>query len=279
MFSKGHLIWIGISFFLIAAGGLFCARKRPPLRSVFTVCFVLGLVSEVIKFFSASTIIPMVDPVIAEKGGETLLQWVPTGEYTPYLAMEHLPMELCSLFLLFLFLCLTIKEGPWKRGLYAVMFASGTLGGTMGVIMSSIAGDFETTGAFLTSVRAWQFFLFHSMIIVCSLYIAASGESGLSFSDWKKALAGLVMLDIPTFYLNSIFTSVIYEHDRVVGAVHRINFFSSYVNPLGLALTEKWQWILYLIIRCAMASGLIILLFLLLLRKKKEDQRDEHRPS
>ena len=270
MFSQGHLIWIGISMVLIVGGLLLCIRKRPPLRSVLWVCFVIGLVSEVIKFFAASMIVPMVDPIIVENKGEMAIRWVSTGEYTPYLAMEHLPLELCSLFLLFLFLSLTLKDGPWKHGLYAVMFASGTIGGLMAVLLSSIAGDYETTGAFLSSIRAWQFFLFHSLIIICSLYIGASEESGLIFSDWKKAITGLVLLDIPTFYLNSVFTSAVYEHDQLVGVTHRINFFSSYVNPLGLVLTEKWQWILYLIIRLAMATGLVILMFLLLLRKNKE---------
>lgn len=50
---------------------------------------------------------------------------------------------------------------------------------------------------------------------------------------------------------------------------HRINFFSSYVNPLGLVLTEKWQWIVYLVVRLALAITLILLLYLLLLHKGK----------
>ena len=269
MFSQGHLIWIGISAGLIAGGLLFCLRRKPPLRRVLTVCLALGAVSEVIKVFSVSVIVPMVDPAIAESGGSAVLQWVPTGEYTPYLAMEHLPLELCSLFLLFSLLALTVKDGGWKKGLYAVMFASGTLGGLMGIALSSIAGDYATTGAFFSSLRAWQFFLYHAMIVTVSLYLGFSEESGLGFSDWKKAILGLVLLDLPTFYLNSVFSSEVYLHDEVVGVTHRINFFSSYVNPLGLVLTEKWQWIVYLILRAACAAAAVLLLYLLL-RGKKE---------
>ena len=269
MFSQGHLIWIGISAVLIAGGLLYCMRRKPPLRRVLTVGLALGAVSEVIKFFSVAVIVPMVDPVIAESGGSTVIQWVPAGQYTPYLAMEHLPLELCSLFLLFSLLALTWKDGAWKKGLYAVMFASGTLGGLMGIALSSIAVDYSTTAAFFSSVRAWQFFLYHSMIVTVSLYLGLSRESGLVFSDWKKALLGLVLMDLPTFYLNSVFSSEVYLHDEVVGVTHRINFFSSYVNPLGLILTEKWQWIVYLLIRAACAAAAVVLLYLLL--KKKEE--------
>lgn len=109
------------------------------------------------------------------------------------------------------------------------------------------------------------------MIVMVSLYLGLSEESGLTFSDWKPAILGLVLLDIPTFYLNSILSSEVFLHNELVGVTHRINLFSSYVNPLGLVLTEKWQWIVYLIIRAAIAAALIVLLYLLLLKKKKAD--------
>ena len=267
MFSQGHLLWIVISAALIALGLAFCLRRRPPLRRVLTVCMWAGVVSEVIKFFSASVIVPMVDPVVVTGGGDAALQWLPTGEYTPYLAMEHLPLELCSLYLFFMLLALVGKDGAWKKWLYAVMFASGTLGGLMGIVLASIAGDYATTASFFTSVRAWQFFLYHAMIVTVSVYIGVSGESGLAFTDWKKALLGLAALDVPTFYLNSVFSSEVYVQNQVVGVTHRINFFSSYVNPLGLVLTEKWQWLVYLALRASGAAAAVILLYLLLKRK------------
>ena len=268
MFSQGHLIWIGISAALIAVGLPVCLRRRPPLRRLLKICLIIGVASEIIKFFSSAVIVPMVDPAVTVQNGAAALEWLPTGEYTPYLGMEHMPLELCSLFLFFMLLALVLQDGPWKRGLYAVMFASGTLGGLMGIVLSSIAGKYDTTAAFFTSVRAWQFFLYHAMVVTVSLYIGLCEESGLAFADWKKAALGILFLDLPTFYLNSVFTSAIYVHDEVVGVTHRINFFSSYVNPLGLVLTEKWQWIVYLAVRFVLAFGVIVLLYLLLLGKK-----------
>ncbi len=279
MFSEGHLIWIGLSLALIAAGLIYCLRRRPPLKRLLTFCLAAGAVSEIIKYFSAVQIVPMVDPVVATEGGETVLQWISTGSYTPYLAKEHLPLELCSLYLFFMLLALVLKDGPWKKGLYAVMFASGSLGGMLGIVAASIAGDFETTAAFFSSPRAWQFFLFHSMIVVISIYLAVSEEAGLSEPDWKKSAFGLLLLDLPTFYLNSVLSTEVYVHDQVVGVTHRINFFSSYVNPFGIVLTETWQWALYLVLRAGLFLGVVRLLFLLLRRKTKGKGTDGTEPD
>ena len=100
------------------------------------------------------------------------------------------------------------------------------------------------------------------MVVFCSLYIGFGKESGLSLRDWKTAIAGLVLLDVPTFYMNSVLSSEVYVHDKPVGVTHSINYFSSYVNPLGLALTEKWQWIAYIAIRGAIAVITVFLLYL-----------------
>lgn len=275
MFSTGHLIWITISAALILALCISLFRNKPPLSKVLKICIVIGVLSEIIKVFSVAQIVPMVDPVIVSQDGSQMLQYVPTGEYTPYIAKEHLPLELCSLYLLFMPLALLIKNEKYKKWLYALMFVSGTIGGFMGIVLSSIAGDFETTAAFFAAPRAWQFFLFHSMIVALSIYIGFGKEAGLRFGDWKKAVIGILVLDIPTFYLNSLLSSEIYVADQVVGVSHRINFFSSYVNPIGLILTEKWQWIVYLIIRMVLAAGLIVLLYLpMLARKPKETQTE-----
>lgn len=270
MFSTGHLLWIGISAVLIAGGLVFCLKRKPPLRKVMTVCLIAGIISEVIKVFAVAEIVPVVDPVIAWQNGEAVVQWAPNMDYTPYLGAEHLPLELCSLYLLFSLLALAIKDGPWKHGLYSVMFVSGTIGGIMGIVLSAIAGYYSTPAEYFCSVRVWQFFLFHSMIVVASLYLGFCPEGGLHFSDWKKAILGLILLDLPSFYLNSVLSNPVYMHGELVGVTHRINLFSSYVNPLGLVLTEKWQWILYLAIRAALATCLVLLVFCLLLKKKKD---------
>ena len=41
------------------------------------------------------------------------------------------------------------------------------------------------------------------------LAIGFGKEAGLRFGDWKKAVIGILVLDIPTFYLNSLLSSEI----------------------------------------------------------------------
>lgn len=275
MFSQGHLIWIAICFALIAIAFIVCMIAKPRLKKVFKTCLILGVVSEIIKVFSTAEILPMVDPVIIEENGTQVIGYTATGQYTPYLGKEHLPLELCSLYLFFMLIALFLKNEVWKKRLYALMFASGTIGGILGIVMSSIAGDFGTTLSFFTSLRSYQFFLYHAMVVFCSLYIGFGRESGLSLRDWKTAIAALVLLDIPTFYLNSLLSSEVYLHDKPVGVTHSINYFSSYVNPLGLVLTEKWQWIAYIAIRGVIAVITVFLLYLPLAGRGRTKQSAE----
>lgn len=273
MFSTGHLIWITISLVLVVVGFTTCMRKKPPIKTILKISLVAGVISEVIKVFSSAMIVPMVDPVITTENGQQVLSWVAANEYTPYLGTEHLPLELCSMYLIFMIIALLLSNEVWRERLYALMFATGTIGGLMGIMLSAIAPEYDTTISFLTSVRAWQFFLYHAMIVMTSLYIGFSKESSLTFASWKTAVLGVIMLDVPSFYLNSVFSQPVYVHDKLVGVTHRMNFFSSYVNPVGLVLTEKWQWMIYLVIRAVIAILFIIILYaFLLLGKKGETQ-------
>lgn len=261
MFSQGHLVWAAISACVIAAGLCICLKKKPKLKELLRIALIIGIISEIIKFFSVAEMVPMVNPAVVDSGGNLSVEYVPTGQYTPYVPLEHIPFELCSLFIVFLILALFVKDGPWKRGLYALMFAAGTIGAAIAIILPSITIYLKTPSDYFTRPLVYQFFIYHSVIVVVCIYIGGSKEAGLCSNDWKAAINGLILLDLPTYYLNSVFSSEIYYNDAVVGVTHRINFFSSYVNPLGLVLTEKWQWMVYLLIRLIIAVDLVIGLF------------------
>ena len=158
MFSVGHLIWIAISMCVIAAGLFVCIRKRPSLHRLISVCFSLSVVSEAVKFLSVVEIVPVVRQVV-ENG---VLVYVKTGAYTPYLQAEHMPFELCSLQIPFMFLCLILKDEGLKKKLYSLMYGTSIIGGAMALFLSSIAPEFSDTVSFLTAPRAWQFFLYHA---------------------------------------------------------------------------------------------------------------------
>lgn len=270
MFSAGHCLWIGISAVLIIGGLLFCVHCQPGLERLLKTCLAVSVLSEGVKLFSVIRILPFVAPVI--EGENAAMVYVTTGQYAPYLEMAHLPLELCSLQMVFMSVVLWSKSDWLREKLLPLIYVSGTAGGLLGILMAYIAGDFSTVRDFFTSPRVWQYFLYHSMVVTLALYLGFRPDSGMSVRNLKSTLTGLILLDIPTFYLNSIFSQPVYVEGRPVGLVYGVNFFSSYVNPLGLVLKTRWQWGGYLIIRFGVAVGMTALLLALppLLHRKQQ---------
>ena len=259
MFSTGHLLWIGICAVLIALGTLACLRRKPPEARMLKICLVTGIASEAVKLFSVMRILPMVD--IAVNGGA--LDYTRTGQYTPYLEMADLPLELCSLQIAFLAIMLCANRPEWKSRLRALMYITGVIGGVLGIVLAEVTVDYSTLREYFTSARIYQFFLYHSMVVTLGLYMGFGPDSDVSLRSFKGTLGMLLALDAPTFYLNSVFSQPVYVGGKPEGILYRTNFFSSYVNPLGLVLTERWQWLAYLAVRLGLASALIALLLLL----------------
>lgn len=267
MFSAGHLIWICVSLGLIVAGTIACQIRKPNEDTLLKVCLATGALSEAIKLFSVMRILPMVE--IAVKG--EALEYLYAGQYTPYLEMADLPFELCSLQIAFIAIMLFSKTPVWRSRLRALIYVTGMIGGLLGIVLAQVTVDYSTVREYFTSARIWQFFLYHSMVVTLGLYMGFGPDSDVSLRSLRSAMGLLLMMDIPTFYLNSIFSQPVYEAGKPTGILYRVNFFSSYVNPLGLALTEKWQWLLYLFIRLGLAFALIaLLLFLASLRNKAD---------
>ncbi|MBQ1533225.1 MAG: hypothetical protein IIZ64_00215, partial [Erysipelotrichaceae bacterium] len=70
-------------------------------------------------------------------------------------------------------------------------------------------------------------------------------------------------------YVNSILASPTYLNGELLHVDFWPNFFFTYQNPIGLHLTELWQWHLYLAIIVVLAFVLLGICYLPLLRKKK----------
>lgn len=139
MYSQGHLIFIGISLILIVFGVQMCRKYRPPIDKLVRLCFLLSLVLEAAKILTVIEIIPVVEPVV-ENGA---LVYRGTGAFAPYIQREHLPFELCSLQIVFMFLELIVSSLVWKKRLLAFMYGTTIVGGMMALLFSSIAPEFE----------------------------------------------------------------------------------------------------------------------------------------
>ena len=274
MFSTAHMIFIGISFALMAAGIRVVRWKKPSLKRLAAVCFPAALLSEAVKVLSIIEILPVVEPVI-ENGA---LVYRETGAYAPYLEAEHLPLELCSLQMLFMLLFLVSRVRERERKLLALIYGTAIPGGLAAIFLSSIAPQFETAAEFFTAPRAWQFFLYHSMIVVLGAAIGLDREYRLHFRDVRYALMGLLGLDAIMFYLNSVFSIPYYQDGRVAGIGYAVNFFSSYANPLGIVMTDKAQYLLYLLIRLLVGTLLILLVFTPFAWRDRMEKRQRSSP-
>ena len=202
MFSTGHIIWIVISLTLIVLGVLYCRKKRPSVDKMLKVCLLLGVVSEFVKVLCVMEVVPVVKPVV-ENG---VLVYQETGKYAPYMQAEHLPFELCTLQMPFMLLALVVKDRKWRKRIFALIYGTSIIGGMMALFLASIASDFATTKEFFTAPRAWQFFLYHAMIIVEGIYFGMSEECDLHFSDMKWMMLLVIILDFGSLYMNSIMT-------------------------------------------------------------------------
>ena len=177
--------------------------------------------------------------------------------------MADLPLELCSLQIAFMAAILLVKNPVWKSRLRSLVYVTGVIGGMMGIVLAEVTVDYSTVREYFTSLRIYQFFLYHSMVVTLGLYMGFGPDSDVSLRRFRATLGILLALDVPTFYLNSVFSQPVYVAGKPEGIVYRANFFSSYVNPLGLVLTQRWQWIAYLAIRLGLAASLVALLLLL----------------
>ena len=257
MFSVGHVIWIAISLALIVLGYAAIRVLKPSLNRVLKVCLGIGAVSEAVKVLSVTRILPMVEPQIQSGVG---LTYIASGQYTPYMEMAHLPIELCSLMLVFIAAALLMKNGRWRERLLTLMYITGTIGGILGIFLAYITVDYVTVADYFLSPRVWQYFIYHAMVVTLGLYLGFGRRADISLGKLKETMIGLIALDLPTFYLNSVFSQPVYVDGKPVGIVYRVNYFSSYMNPLGFVLAEKWQWLLYLAIRLCIALVLVSLL-------------------
>ena len=244
MFSVQHVIWAAICLILIV-GALYLLKKyRWSLKQALTVACIVAVASEFIKIFSS------IELVLSADGTKTF----------PYIKMQHLPLHLCSLQILFIFYARFAKEGEKKDAVLAFMYPTCLLGAFFALLLPSIftgtVPSVPLEQAF-TKPLAYQFFLFHSMLIVLAVYIPLSGEVRIKGKHYWTTLGMLGVLAVASLYINSMFAYPVYEAGKLISVEYVPNFFFTYETPIGLALTEKWQWCVYLAVLATLAMGLM----------------------
>lgn len=252
---------------MIISGTVVCCLAKPPLDRLLRAFLIAAFLLEAFKMLDVLEIVPVVEPFV--ENGRFIYK--ETGKYTAFLKAEHVPFELCSMQIPFLFFAVFLKDEKWKKRFYAIIYGTAIIGGTIAVLLSSIAPEYSSTGEFLSSPRAWEFFIYHSLIIIAALYIGISKESDIHFRDLIWMLVAVVLLDYTSFYMNAICSVPVYQNDRLVGVEYAVNYFSSCNDPLGIPMPEKWMHLVYLAVRAAAGAVLIPLVYLpLYIRDRRE---------
>ena len=254
MFSAQHIIWLVICATIVVLSLRTLLTKKVPLEKVLSIACVICALSEVVKLFTYVQMVPTAD-------GSTL---------NMFIEHRHLPLHLCSIQILFIFYTRFTESRRNRETLLAFMYPTCIIGAAMALLLPTLFNDISTSQAF-THPIAYQFFLYHTMLIVLGFYIARSGEVDIRFSHLFSTLGILFALGLLSIYVNSATAHVTYAGTQLLSVETTPNFFFTYRTPIGIALTQMWQWYLYIAIIAALAI-ILITLFYLPFRKKGAKQ-------
>jgi len=252
MFTWRHLLWLVICAGLIWAAVHAFDKKRPGLDRALTTALIAAVISEIVKMAGVIELVP-------SQNGELLL---------PYLPMNHLPLHFCSLQIILIAAAKFMKNEKRRETLLAFMAPTCVLGGILALLMPSIFTTTIPVEKAFTNPVSYQFFFFHSMIIALGLIIVRSGRIDWSMKNFRDTTLLVYLLGFISIYLNSVLASPSYADGRLVSVDFWTNFFFTYQNPLGIRITQLWQWYLYLLIIALLAALLLYLFHLPLIRRK-----------
>ena len=246
MFTTNHFIWLAICIIIEIGAVAWLYRHRPSLKSVLSFACIGAVLSEVIKTFSVMQIVPSTD-------GTTMHMYMEVG---------HLPFHLCSIQIISIFLARFAKESEWKESLLAFMYPTCSAGAFLALMMPTIFSKSIDISQAFTHPLAYQYFLYHTMLIMLGIYIPMSKEVNIKPKHFFSSLGILSLLAFLSIYLNSMFAVPTYVDGELVSVDYTTNFFFTYETPIGIPLTEKWQWFLYLGIIVGVAVVMLFLFYL-----------------
>ena len=253
MFSWQHFVWLGICFVGIVSSILFYNKKKPNFDKVIYICMLLSFLSEIVKVFSTIEMVPSQD-------GSIIYPYIPTN---------HLPLHLCSIQILFIVFVNYTNNQKLKENVLAFMYPSCLLGALSALLMPSIFSGTITVDQAFSSPLAYQFFIYHSMLIVLAIIIAKSDIVKWEWKHYFNCIKITLVLGFISLYLNSALASPTYLNGELQHVDFWPNFIFTYKNPLNIPITTIQGWYLYILIMISLMALLCFICFLPLLRKKK----------
>jgi hypothetical protein len=108
------------------------------------------------------------------------------------------------------------------------------------------------------------------MLIVLGIIIVMSHEVKWKMVHFRNTVIIASLMTFGSMYLNSILASPTYADGKLVSVDFATNYFYTYANPIGLKLTEKWQWLIYLVILAATSITVIFIMYVPLLHSVRK---------
>jgi len=167
-----------------------------------------------------------------------------------------------------------MKEGKARDVLLGFMYPTCVAGAFFALLLPSIF-DAETTAfdAFLDG-HPYEYFLFHSMLIILGLYIFLSKQVDLKPRHCLTTFGMLAAVAFISIYTNSMFSYAVYKGGELTSVEYTPNFFFVFETPIDIPLTEMWHWYVYLAILLTLASALIVGFYIPVFRRAKEQEQE-----
>ena len=272
MFTIGHIVWLIIGIIVVPLSIYLIKKNNISLKQVLFVAGIIAIISEIVKFYSCMTMLEKVTAVYTSSG----ISYVGTGEYVPFLEYKDFPLELCSIQIFLIWIAYFMKDSDNKTTLLGFMFPTMILGGIVACLLPGPLQDYTTFGLdTFISARMIQFFLYHFMIIIVGFSIARSNEVHF---DKKNCMQTIILMSLycaTTLYLNSLLSVAVYEDQQAIGIISLTNLLTTYLNPLGIAVTTKVGWLINIIIDLALGVIGVLLVYYPVLRRNKKQQSNK----
>ena len=247
MFTTNHFIWLAISVILIVVSTILIKKFKPSFKLIFTIACIACALSETIKMFS-------------------VIEFDYIGqELVPYIRNQHLPLHLCSIQIAFIVAVRFMNPNSKVRtALLGFMYPTFIIGASLALLMPSIFSNSVPVEEAFIRPLAYQFFLYHSLLIILGIYIMTSKEFNIHPKHYLTTIMILGLLALSSLYLNSIFGHMTYDlATDTFDLLYNPNFFFTAKSPLpGLIFTKPWHWYLYLLVIIFIAFFTIALFYL-----------------
>lgn len=253
MFSVQHIIWLIISIALIAVSVIYCRKKNVSLKQVLNVACAVCIFSELTKVFSTIRMVSSHDGSIIR----------------PYIPMNHLPLHLCSLQIILIFYVRFAENKKMRERILAFMYPSCIIGAIAALLMPSIFTTSISVNEAFTHPISYQFFIFHTMLIVLGINIGFSKEIKWEVKHIYSAILIAVLLGFISIYINSMLASPTYLNGELLYVDFWPNFMFTFDDPIGLNITTIEQWYLYLVVLILVVCVLVTLFFLPVIKRSK----------